>query len=252
MGKMGKRFTDTYKWTRNKWFRKLDNDTKLFWLYMMDTCDPVGVYEEDVEFASILLGTEYDKDKLLGYFGDRIKLINKGEKWWIKDFCDFQYSILREENVTNKPHQSYISLLKKHSLWIEYAKTIHSLKEKEKDIEKEEAKKKDKYRAKPKDLNMVIEYFKEKEIPNPEINAELFYDHYTANGWVRGKAKIKIQSWKHCLSQWDFSENEKPKKITYTYECPDKHMKFSSDNPQISMYCRKDGCRKEMIRLEVE
>ena len=135
--KIAKRFTDTDKWTKNKWFRKLPNDIKLFWLYILDNCDSVGGWEEDIEFVNLLLGIEYSKDRVLEHFGDRIKIINGGEKWWIVDFCSYQYGELREENTKNKPHQSYISQLKKYSLWIDYTKTFQSLKEKDKEKEKE-------------------------------------------------------------------------------------------------------------------
>jgi hypothetical protein len=61
---------------------------------------------------------------------------------------------------------------------------------------------KNKYKAKPKDLDMVISYFKEKNIPDYKLNAKKFWDHYEANGWIRGKTKIK--QWKMCLSSWNF------------------------------------------------
>ena len=49
----------------------------------------------------------------------------------------------QKENIKNKPHQSYISLLKKHRLWIDYKKTIQGLKEKEKDKDKDIVKEKE-------------------------------------------------------------------------------------------------------------
>jgi hypothetical protein len=132
---MAKRFTDTDKWTKNKWFRKLSKDMKLFWLYILDNCDCVGVWDEDIEFACELLGLQLEKAEVLEAFKIQVKEVKGGKKWWIKNFCLFQYGQLIEENIKNKPHQRYISELKKHSLWgdytIDYVKTIHSLEEKE-------------------------------------------------------------------------------------------------------------------------
>ena len=71
------------------------------------------------------------------------------------------------------------------------------------------------YKAKPKDLDMVIEYFREKNVNEPEKNATKFYNHYEASGWMRGKTKIK--NWKMCLSSWDFTEQEKFKKDKWKY-----------------------------------
>ncbi|MBS1915694.1 MAG: hypothetical protein JST87_05415 [Bacteroidetes bacterium] len=134
---MAKRFTDTEKWVKNKWFRKLSKDEKLFWLFILDACDSVGVWEEDVEFVCELLDLELSIEKLKEKFESQIKIFRDGKKWWIKNFCFYQYGILKEENLKNKPHQKYISELKKHRLWIDYTKTIHSLEEKEEDKEKE-------------------------------------------------------------------------------------------------------------------
>jgi hypothetical protein len=131
-----KRFIDTTIWTQNKWFRKLEPKYKLLWFYLISNCDSVGVWEEDFELASFIIGEEFNKDQVNEIFEGKIKwFCNK--KLWIIDFCNFQYGILIEENITNKPHQSYISSLKKHSLWIDYKKTInspfHRAKDKDKD-----------------------------------------------------------------------------------------------------------------------
>lgn len=40
------------------------------------------------------------------------------------------------------------------------------------------------------------------------VDPKRFIDHYTANGWVRGKTKIK--DWRACVRTWE--RNEKPKK----------------------------------------
>ena len=133
---MSKRFTEANKWTQNKWFRKLNPDNKLFWLFILDNCDQIGLWEEDIELASMLIGHEYTKEILLNEFKDKITLIENGKKWWIKDFISFQYGVL-VDSEKNKPHKYYISLLKKYSLWIPYTKTIQSLKDKVKDKEKE-------------------------------------------------------------------------------------------------------------------
>lgn len=129
---MAKRFIETTVWTQNKWFRKLSPKYKLFWFYLICNCDSVGVWEEDLELASFIIGEEYSRDDISISFGEKIKWFN-GKKLWITDFCHFQYGELIEENKLNKPHQSYIALLKNHSLWIDYTKTIQRDKDKEKE-----------------------------------------------------------------------------------------------------------------------
>ena len=138
---MSKRFTDTDKWLNNKWFYELTPELKLFWIYLLDNCDNVGVWEENIKLASILIGYTYPLDTLLKSFEKQIHIFKEGRKWWIVDFCDFQYGKF-DEDSTSKPIQSYIKNLKDHGLWIPYTKGIHTLKEKEKDKDKDKVKEK--------------------------------------------------------------------------------------------------------------
>ena len=197
---MAKRYTDTCKWTGNKWFRKLPNKIKLLWLYILDTCDAVGVWEEDIELAEYVLKESLEKQEILMSLEGRITMMNDGEKWWIDDFCDFQYKKLSDDS-TSKPIQSYVSLLKKHGLWnnynnidhtlsVPYPKGMDTLKDKEKDKEKEQDKE-----TKPKagsnippTIEQVKEYCAEKK---NNIDAEVFWNFYESKGWLVGKAKMK-------------------------------------------------------------
>ena len=72
-------------------------------------------------------------------------------------------------------------------------------------VTKKPAKVVDKYKAKPKDLDMVVDYFITKGLTKD--NATKFYNHYEASGWMRGKTKIK--NWKMCLSSCDFKDYKK-------------------------------------------
>lgn len=128
---MAKRFIDTQMWTQNKWFRKLEPKYKLLWIYLITNCDQVGVWEEDIELASFLIGFEFTVPEMVEVFGDRLHKFN-GKKYWIVDFIPFQYGVL-QEGGKNRPHQSYITLLKSHSLYIEYRKSIERDKDKDKD-----------------------------------------------------------------------------------------------------------------------
>lgn len=133
---MAKRFIETTIWTQNQWFRKLPTPVKLFWFYVISNCDSVGVWEEDFELASFIIGNELCKEEVYAHLDGKIKIISD-KKIWIKDFCSFQYGELKEEATANKPHQSYIALLKKHSLWIDYQYSMDRDKEKDKDKEQD-------------------------------------------------------------------------------------------------------------------
>jgi hypothetical protein len=143
---MAKRFTDSNKWD-DPWFMDLDIEYKLAWDYIISKCDSVGVWKPSKKLIQFHLG-DIDLERFLSTCGNERIMVMENGNWWIVKFCDFQYGELIEENcygvkadgtqyVKNKPHLSYINLLKKHSLWIVYTKGIHTLKEKDKEKEKD-------------------------------------------------------------------------------------------------------------------
>jgi len=109
-----KRFTDTELWER-PWFRKLSPAEKEAFRYIKDKCDNVGVWIPDFETAEFKIGESVDWDTLPDRVNSNIHVLESG-KWWIPDFCDFQYGDL-SEGSRNNAHISYIKLLKRHGLW---------------------------------------------------------------------------------------------------------------------------------------
>ena len=107
---MAKRFSDTDKW-KKPFIRSLQAPYKLFWLYILDDCDHAGIWQVDMEIANIKLGESLTIETALSQFGDKIKVFDNGEKWFIKDFIDFQYG---ELNPKNRVHESVLSILKKY------------------------------------------------------------------------------------------------------------------------------------------
>lgn len=67
------------------------------------------------------------------------------------------------------------------------------------------------HKFKPPTLDEVTIYCKER---NNSVNPQQFIDHYTANGWFRGKTKIK--DWKACVRTWE--KNERPQRGEIQYE----------------------------------
>ena len=58
----------------------------------------------------------------------------------------------------------------------------------------------------PPSLSEVKDYCLERK---NKIDPETFIAHYTANGWMRGKNKIK--DWKACVITWEKKDNERKK-----------------------------------------
>jgi hypothetical protein len=94
------------------------------------------------------------------------------------------------------------------------------------------------FKSKPRDVEMVIDYFKKQKIEEPISNGSEFFAYYDSIGWYRGKSKIK--DWKKCVVTWkkninNFS-NQTPNKS------PGKFMdqfKKSAAGGFIA-YCSKD------------
>lgn len=130
---MAKRFTDTEKW-KKPFIRTLPAPYKLLWFYILDDCNHAGIWEVDIEVASIRIGEEVQAEKALHIFGDRVQKISEN-KWFLPDFIFFQYGELNEKN---RLHLSVIQILNKYNIKplispLEGAKE----KDKEKDKEKE-------------------------------------------------------------------------------------------------------------------
>src|SRR3972149_6629148 len=86
---MSKRFTSTEKWG-DPWFCSLKNDEKLFWMYLIDSCNHAGIWQ--VNWPLVLFhikGFNFDVE----IFKDRIIQISE-DKWFIKKFIQFQYGEL--------------------------------------------------------------------------------------------------------------------------------------------------------------
>ena len=109
---MAKRFTETEKW-QDKFFRSLDNDHKLLWLFLLDNCNHAGIWEIDWELVEFRLKVAFDEKSVLQKFGDKIHQFDNNNKWFIKPFIKFQY---KELNPTVKAHYSVIEKLKEHDL----------------------------------------------------------------------------------------------------------------------------------------
>jgi hypothetical protein len=108
---MTKRFTDTNKWL-DAWFRNLKPEHKLLWFYICDSCDYMGLWKVDFEFAEFSIKCKYDIEEVKQVFGDKIEIRTKedGEYWFIKDFIRIQYG--EDLSDESKIHKKILEALK--------------------------------------------------------------------------------------------------------------------------------------------
>jgi len=110
---MAKRFIDTSIWNK-QWYRKLGAAEKVAWLYLLTSCDAVGVWDADLELAEFSIGSKVDWEALRTAANGNIEVLENG-KWWVVDFCKYQHGDLISHRNSG-PVRSYISLLSKHGL----------------------------------------------------------------------------------------------------------------------------------------
>ena len=198
---MAKRMTDTDKW-KKRFVRELSSEFKLLWLYILDDCNHAGIWEVDLEVASIRIGEtlKFDipaEDMLPQPFLDKIVIFDNGDKWFIPEFIDFQYG---ELNPNSNVHKSVILLLQKYNLegYMKGTQTLpYTVQDKDIVIVKEKAKAK---RFVKPTLDEVANYIQERK-SFKIVDAEKFFDFYSSNGWRVGKNAMK--DWKAAVRTWE-------------------------------------------------
>ena len=196
--------TDTDKW-KKRFVRELSPQHKLLWFYILDDCNHAGIWDVDLEVASIRVGFDLTHDNLPSSFGEKVISFDNGDKWFIPEFIDFQYG---ELNPNSNVHKSVIALLEKYNLegYLKGSQGVQSTlnnKDKDKDIVKVKAKAK---RFVKPTIEEVADYCNER---NNDVDAEKFYDYYSSNGWKVGKNAMK--DWKASVRTWEKNTTQQQK-----------------------------------------
>jgi len=199
---MAKRMTDTDKW-KKRFVRELSPQHKLLWFYILDDCNHAGIWEVDIEVASIRVGYELVYDMLPKEFLDKVVIFDNGDKWFIPDFIDFQYG---ELNPNSNVHKSVIQLLERYNLegYVKGLQTLpNTVQDKDKVIVKDKAK--SKRFVKP-TLNDLEHYCIER---NNKVDIQKFFNYYESNGWKVGKNPMK--DWRAAVRTWEKNTKEETK-----------------------------------------
>lgn len=116
---MSKRYTDSRKWQKN-WLIELDNQYKLLWIYILDTCTIAGIWDVSFVIPQAIFRCRYNYNEVLAALGKQVVPITEN-KWLIRDFIAFQYKKL---NHASPPHKAVIDELTMYGLWDEEAQAI--------------------------------------------------------------------------------------------------------------------------------
>ena len=195
---MAKRFTDTEKWKKG-FVRNLPPAYKLLWLYMLDDCDNAGVWQVEVEVASIRLGVKLKEAEALKLFGNNVISFDNGTKWFIKEFVKFQQGVnhIGELNNNSNPHKSILRIVEQYNLLELEDNPIEV-------IEEIKTAKKSK-RFKQPTLDEVANYIQERK-SFKVVDPVRGYDFYESTGWKVGKNPMK--DWRACVRTWESNSFE--------------------------------------------
>ena len=203
-----KRFTESTKWA-DPWFRKLEIEAKMLWLWLLDNCDCAGIIEPDMDLARFQIGASKDLQRTLDELGDRIEW--RGSKLFIPKFSTYQYGA--NLNPENKAHRGVLNRLAE-------IECFPSMPNKTKDLqsplegatkglisppstrigvrvgEREGTRER---KSEPKgSMEELMKYAEEIGLP-PSDGASMF-DHWESNGWKNGNNPCK--DWKAGMRKW--------------------------------------------------
>lgn len=94
---MPKRFTDTAKW-QDEWFMDLPAKYKLFYLFLLDSCDHAGVWKTNFRLAEFHIGAQICAEEIHELFAGRIIEFKPGY-WFLVKFIKFQYGGIKNDAV---------------------------------------------------------------------------------------------------------------------------------------------------------
>jgi len=191
---MAKRFTDTDKWKKG-FIRNLPAKFKLLWLYILDDCNHAGIWDTDFEVASIRIGSKINEKEAVKVFAEQIKIFDKGNKWFIPKFIDFQYGTLNENS---RPHQAVIKLLDKYDVYNIEGISPVDVAGFEGEIKKPVVK-----RFKKPSLEELELYCTERK---NKVDIQKFFDFYESNGWKVGRNSMK--DWRAAIRNWEKNSYE--------------------------------------------
>lgn len=133
---MAKRFTATEIWNED-WFLDMPMEYKLFWYYMLSTCNHAGFFKVNLRSFCGLIGVNLTSTIALEYFNagkQRIRIINNS-LWLIDDFFVYQYGATL--NKGNRVHASIVKEYLRHGVNLTSIRGLVEVKEGVKDKDKD-------------------------------------------------------------------------------------------------------------------
>lgn len=136
---MAKRFTSTEIWSED-WFLDMPSEYKLFWYYMLSTCDHAGVFKVNTKTFCKMNEVILTSSLALNYFNtekQRVRVLSDN-LWLIEDFFQYQYGEIFNPN--NRVHDSIEKVYQRHNIEMTSIRGLKDLKDRVKDKDKDKDK----------------------------------------------------------------------------------------------------------------
>lgn len=211
---------------QDPWVEELDPEQKYFYLFLLTNSKTrqCGCYEIGKKVMKLETGLadkkisellrQFVKYKKIEYNQDTNEILMRN---WLKynSYRSPKVRICIEnelKDIKYEPFREYLRAIldgeDADSVSIDYPESM--------DTDTEE-KKKPTHRTIPPTVEEIKEYCKERK---NGIDAEVFYDHYQARGWVAGKTKMK--DWKAAVRTWERNKKTDP---SFTSSHPSNYYK---------------------------
>jgi len=197
------RYINTRMW-RDSYFQNLDPSEKLMFVYCLSNPDTsiCGIYEIPLKIIAIDTGFDVEMtNKILERF-ERDDKIKYRDGWIaIKNFIKHQSlnpKIMK--GITTELKKAPPELVK----WVLSGKPIHSLFDLNSNINTNSNTNSNRGMKKP-TIAEIDEYCKEKGY---NVNPEKFWNYYESVGWIVGKSRKPMKSWKAAIyNTWAGNES---------------------------------------------
>lgn len=133
---MAKRYTDTNIWLED-WFIDLPVEYKLFWYYILSSCDHAGLFKVNLKLFCSLNGVKVESSLALKYYNENKEriIVISDNLWFISDFFVFQYGTTL--NRQNRVHDSIFEIYNKYGIKMTTIRGLKDLKDRVKDKDKD-------------------------------------------------------------------------------------------------------------------
>lgn len=167
---MAKRFTATEIWEED-WFLDMPIEYKLFWYYMLSSCDHAGLFKVNIKSYCLLNEVNLTPKKALDFFNkekERIRVLSSSI-WLVEDFFVYQYGHIL--NFNNRVHNSIADLYKKHGILLTSIRGLKEVIDRVKDKDKDKGHKKEGKGVGKGDWNIMPKLDDVNDLPAHHINS---------------------------------------------------------------------------------